>query len=319
MSFFITGTGSAIPGLCVPNDALSGFLDTNDEWIRTRTGIRQRNILTSESLLDLAERSAIEALSLSKCSPLSIDMIICSTLHGDFFTPSMSCLLSKRLGINCRHMLDINMGCSGFIFALELAAAYFDSKRVKRVLIVCAEAMSRLVDWEDRSTCVLFGDGAGAVILEEGEGLIDLACSIDGEYENLNIPGIEGNSPFSQKRDTMPYLNMNGQEIYKFAVSAIINDITSMLEKNAIPPDDVAYYFLHQANIRIIESARHKLKQPEEKFPCNIESCGNTSSATIPILLDEVNRQGKIKKGDVLLLSAFGSGLTSAVALLRWN
>lgn len=319
MSFSITGTGSCAPALSVTNDSLSEFIDTNDEWIYTRTGIKERKILTSESLLDLGEKAAKAAIDNAGITPGDIDMVICSTLQGDFISPSMSCLLSKRLGVECGHMFDINMGCSGFVFALELAAAYFESKRAKTVLVVCAEAMSRLVDWGDRSTCVLFGDGAGAVILESGDGLMDIFCRVNGEYENLNVEGVPGNCPFTPMKDKKPYLIMNGQEIYKFAVSAIIEDIRDILSRNSLSPDDISYYLLHQANIRIIESARQKLGQAQSKFPCNIERFGNTSSASIPLLLDEINKRGDIKSGDLLVLSAFGAGLTSASCILKWH
>ncbi len=318
MSFKIIGTGSALPEKVVTNFDLAEFLDTSDEWIRTRTGIIERRVINNESMLDLAEKAALGAINSANLKPSDIDMIIFSTLQGDYVTPSMSCLLQKRLNAPCQHVFDINIGCSGFIFALDLADSYVSLKKAKNVLIVCCEILSRFVNWQDRSTCVLFGDGAGAVVVSEGESLIDIKFTISGNAEHLGIHPVAGNSPFSESDQSRKWLYMNGQEIYKFAVESITRDIKEALERNSLSPDDIAYFILHQANLRIINSAKQKLNQPDEKFPHNLERYGNTSSATIPILLDEVNRKGLIKNGDKVVLDAFGSGLTTAVCILNW-
>lgn len=317
MSFNIIGTGSCLPELVMTNNDLSKFLDTSDEWIKTRTGIEERHILKDETLLDLATNASLSALENAGVNPNEIDMIICSTLRGDYISPSLSCLVSKNIGTSCGRMFDMNMGCSGFLYALDMANAFFESNKVKKVLIVCAEAMSRLVDWEDRSTCVLFGDGAGAVVLGEGDGFGSIHLSIDGSMENLNVPSEMGNFPYNDKK-TKSYLHMVGKEIYKFAVSSIVSDIKYILSKDGLRAEDVSYYLLHQANMRIIESAKSKLLVGSEKFPCNMNRVGNTSSASIPILLDEINKRGKLKKGMNLVFSAFGAGLSTGVCTIKW-
>ncbi|MDD4773720.1 MAG: ketoacyl-ACP synthase III [Eubacteriales bacterium] len=319
MGFKICGTGSSVPETVVTNNDLTAFLDTSDEWIKTRTGICERRVMKSETLLDLAEKASLEAMRSAGLMSSDIDMIIISSLQGDFISPSMCCLLSAKLGINCTHMFDINMGCSGFIFALDMADSYLTAKKATAVLIVCAEGMSRMTDWTDRKTCILFGDAAGAVICVPGDGCIDLSLNIKGSYEHLYVGRSPNNSPFEQTEEYPPFLHMNGQEIYKFAVEAITNDIQRLLDKNAMTPNDIAYFFIHQANMRIIDSARQKLGQPEDKFPHNLEFYGNTSSASIPLLLDEINRAGLLEKDDRILLSAFGSGLTTSACILNWS
>lgn len=319
MSFTIIGTGSCHPKKCVTNEDLATFLDTNDEWIYTRTGMKERRILTDESLLDLAEEASAAALSNANIKAEEIDLVIFSSLQGDYVSPSMCCLLSKRLGITCGRMLDINMGCSGFIYALDTVDSYFKAGKTQKALVVCSEGMSRVTDWTDRSTCVLFGDGAGAVVMEKGDGLKDISMTVDGAYEHLYIPIASGNSPFSEQTEQKAFLKMDGQEIYIFAVSSIVRDISSTLEKLGMTADEPDYYILHQANIRIIDSARKKLKQPVEKFPHNLEKYGNTSSATIPMLLDEMNRDGRLKKGSKLVFCSFGAGLTTGTCVIEWN
>ncbi len=319
MSFRICGTGSCLPEKIVTNDDLALFLDTNDEWIRTRTGIIERRIMTNETVLDMAEKASLAAIENAGISSADVDMIIFSTLQGDYISPSMSCLLSAKLGINCFHMFDINMGCSGFIFALDMADSYILSHKASVILIVCSEGMSRMTDWTDRKTCILFGDGAGAVIVGEGDHCIDLSLNIKGSYENLYVGRAADNSPFAQIEKSMAFLHMNGQEIYKFAVESITHDVSAILEKNSLIPDQIKYFIIHQANMRIINSAKQKLEQPDEKFPHNLEFCGNTSSASVPLLLDEINRAGLLKKDDKIVFSAFGAGLTSSVCILNWS
>lgn len=320
MSFYISGTGSCLPQKKVTNDDLSKILDTSDEWITSRTGISERRVLSSETLLDIAAEAGRNAMENAGTSPADIDMILCATLSGDFVTPSMSCLLKDRLGSNAKYVYDVNMACSGFVFALEMASVYFDAGKVNRVLVVCAEAISRLLDWNDRSSAILFGDGAGAVVLEKGDGLKDLVVNTKADSAVLHISGVESNSPFSEgyaKVDKR--VVMDGQGVFIFAVSAITDGLSTMIEKNGLTPDDISMYLLHQANTRIINSARKRFGQPEEKFPHNIEKYGNTSSASIPILLDEVNRSGKLKKNDKIILGAFGAGLSTGFCLIEWQ
>lgn len=318
MSFIITGTGSSLPEYAMTNDDFCGFLETSDEWIKTRTGISKRHILKSEKLTDIAVKAANLALENAGAAPSEIDLLICTTLQGDYISPSMSCLVAKKLGLTLSRVFDVNMGCSGFVFALDMAKAYFESGRAHKALIVSAESMSRLIDWRDRKTCVLFGDGAGAVVLEKGEGISEIELTVDGAEENLNIPGTFGNFPFEDRPRVESALYMNGKEIYKFAVSSIVRDIEGILYREGMTPDDIAFFLLHQANIRILESAREKLGQSPEKFPYNMDLCGNTSSASIPMLLDKIHREGRLKKGDKIVLSTFGAGLSSGACIIEW-
>ena len=215
--------------------------------------------------------------------------------------------------------MDINAACSAFDFMLETAAGFFARKKVKKVLVVGTERLSRLIDWTDRSTCVIFADGAGAVVLGEGDGYIDAVFDVKGGLDVINIPQPVGSSPYYQRgQERKPCIHMRGQDTFKFAVTAICRDSVQVLERNGFSFDDVAYIVPHQANKRIIDFASAKLKVPKEKFYVNIDRFGNTSSASIPIALDEMNRRGMLKKGDLLLLPAFGGGLASAACLLRW-
>jgi 3-oxoacyl-[acyl-carrier-protein] synthase-3 len=319
----IYGTGSSVPKQTITNDDLTKIMDTNDEWITTRTGISERHILNSENeprgLLTIAVEACFRAVEDSAIDAARIDMVICSTLHGEYITPAMSCLIAKELGLpTTARVIDVNMGCSGFIYALDMAEAYLDSGKASNIIIVCAEALSRCVDWTDRSSCILFGDAAAAVVVGRGEGLVDIKLTSDGNAEILHQPHIDTNCPYSGENGEPHYLTLNGQEVYKFAVTSIYNNILEILSKNQIDIETVKYFLLHQANIRIINSALGKLKQPAEKFPSNIDRYGNTSSATIPLLLDELRRAGKIACGDLLVLDAFGSGLSTAVCVLRF-
>ena len=322
MSFNIIGTGSAVPKQVITNDDLAKILDTSDEWISTRVGTKERRILNinnePEGLLTLAVEAGKNAIDNARLSSCDIDMVICSTLQGEYLTPSMSCLIAKRLGITCERVMDMNMACCGFIYALDMADSYLNSGKASKVLIICAEAMSRIVDWTDRSMCVLFGDAAGAVVVEKGDKCIDIKMANDGQVENLYMRHVSDNCPYSGNKPYTPYLTMNGQEIYKFAVKSICNEITSILDRNNIDISDVKYFLLHQANKRIIDSAMNKLGQPSEKYPCNIEHYGNTSSATLPLLLDEINRNGMLTEGDLLVLNVFGAGLTTAACIIKW-
>ena len=320
MSFTIIGTGSCLPAFTVNNEDLSKIVDTSDEWITSRTGIKKRHILQDETLLDIAAKAAEAALRNAKVEAHELDMIVCTTMQGDYITPSLACLLQDRINASCI-AFDINAACSGFLYALDLAASYFESKKVNKVLIVCAEQLSKFTDWEDRGTCVLFGDGAGAVVLSKGDGLLSISLKAKGRLDCLNIPSSIPQSPFSalETKSDKSYIYMNGQEIYKFAVSTVTEDVIYAAQKAGIGIDDIDYFLLHQANGRILEAARNRLKQPESKFPTNLANTGNTSSATIPILLDELNQDNKFKKGDILLMSAFGAGLTSGVCIIKWG
>ena len=318
MSFNIIGTGSAHPACSKSNDELSLLIDTSDEWIATRTGIRNRYVCTTEKLSDLATEAAARALRDSDTAAEDLDLIICATVRGDTLTPSLACIIQKSLGANCP-AFDINAACTGFIYALDVALGYFERKRAKRVLIVAAEAMSKLVDWTDRSTCVLFGDGAGAVVLSPGDGLLSIKIGASGNEDVLRIDSTQGNCPYSEGDAAHPFLTMNGKEVYKFAVSSMCGDLTEVIGHAGLTMDEIDFVLPHQANLRIIETAKNKLGIPREKYRSNIERFGNTSSASIPILLDELNRAGEFEVGQTLALAAFGGGLTTGACVIKWN
>ena len=320
MSFQILGTGSAHPVCSQTNDDLSVFLDTSDEWISTRTGIKSRYVCTTETISDLAVQAGRAALQNAGITPEELDLILCSTIRGDYITPALACIVQKSLGATCP-AFDINAACSGFVYALDVADGYFVRKRVKKVLVVAAEEMSKLLDWKDRRTCVLFGDAAGAAVLGEGEGLRSIRITTTGNSDALRIPHVRGSSPFdkTQAESAESFLYMDGQEVYKFAVAAMCNDVRIVLEEAGFTEEDVDYVLPHQANLRIIETAKKKLNIPAEKFHVNISRYGNTSSAGVAILMDEMHRAGKFHPGDVLVLSTFGGGLTTGACTLVWT
>lgn len=321
MSFRILGTGSALPKTTVSNEDLTRFLDTSDEWIRTRTGITERRVMNDEeSLLTLATAACQNAMDDAGSAPEEIELLICTTLAGDYTSPALSCLVAKELGLSDRVItMDMNMGCCGFEYGLFTAQAYYAGGIVKgKAIVVSAEGLSRHADWTDRATCCLFGDAAGAVVLESApDRKVDFDLKVAGNADILNITRHPDNSPWNTY-DDKGVLHMNGQEVFKFAVTSINERINAILEKNGLSADDIAKFFLHQANIRIINSAIHKMGVAPEKFPHNIERLGNTSSATIPVLLDEVSRAGGIQRGDKLVLCAFGAGLASIACLLEF-
>lgn len=314
----ILGIGSALPKKTVTNADLTAFLDTSDEWITTRTGIESRQVITDETLLMLGTEAGRRALNDAGVSPDQIDYLICTTVTNDYHTPGLGCLLTGALGVPSG-AADLNGACAGFVYALDMADAYIRSGKAKTILIVSAEANSRLCDWNDRTTAVLFGDGAGAVVVGEGEGYLAGRLTAKADVEVLVAWPELGNSPWAREHQH-PFapLYMAGQEVYKFAVAVSLADIRHVCQAAGIGPDEVDYFVLHQANKRIIDAAQQRLKQPETKFPRNIQVRGNTSSASIPILLDEMKRDGRLKQGMTLVLSAFGAGLTSAACVLKW-
>lgn len=318
MSLKIIGTGKGIPKKSVSNTDLSAFVETNDEWITLRTGIKNRYVCTDESLTDLCQTASLSAMKRAGIGAADIDLILCSTLGGDYVTPSLACALSERLKAGCP-AFDINAACSGFIYALDIAALYLNSNKATNILIVCAEMMSKHVDWTDRSTCVLFGDGAGACVVTKGTALQYINLTASGDTKTLCLPSSTGNSPFITNKRENCFLHMEGQDVFKFAVGMIEKETKLALKAMNLSPEDVDYYILHQANRRIVDSARTRLKQPEEKFPVNIDRYGNISSASIPILLDEMLEDGKIKPGDTLYMSVFGAGMTTGSCVMIWE
>lgn len=316
MSFKIIGAGKAHPGFVLTNEALSGIVDTSDEWISTRTGIKSRFVSTKETLLEMSLEAVREALDRSGVEARDLDLIICTTIQGDYITPSLACQIQKEIGAACP-AFDLNAACTGFIYALDVAKSYFDSGRARIILIVSAEQMSKFVNWEDRETCVLFGDGAGAVVARRGTGLLAIKVTASGDDKLLAIPGMYGNNPYWEGGRKDPFLHMQGREVFKFAVSVMCRDIADVLETSRLSINDVKKVIPHQANLRIIRHAAEKLGIRDEQIVLGIDRYGNTSSASIPILLGEIMGSGEIGKGDIVVLSAFGGGLSSGACIME--
>ena len=313
----IIGTGSAIPKKIVTNDMLSEFLDTSDAWIYPRTGIKHRHVISDEKLEDLAASAAEKALENAGMKAEDLDFIICSNVVNEYVTPSLSCIIQGAIGATCP-CLDINCACAGFIYALDIAESFYKAGRVKNMLIVCAEEPSRMTSWKDRNVCVLFGDGAGAAVQTEGDNIKGIKLSAASATDKLyQIRTLEP-TPYITKEEENISLQMKGQDVFKFAVKASTGDIKYLLDKLGMAAGDVDHYLLHQANIRIIRSIKDFLEQPDEKFPTNVETHGNSSSASCPILLDECNRNGILKRGETIALSAFGAGFISGAVIMEW-
>ena len=313
----IIGTGSSLPKKIVTNDMLSQFLDTSDEWITTRTGVKSRHVISDERLEELAIDAAKKALSDSGLSASELDFIICSNVVNEYVTPQLSCIIQGGIGATCPCM-DINCACAGFIHALEIAESFHKSGRVRNVLIVCAEEPTRMADWRDRRTCVLFGDGAAAAVLGPGDNIMSIKLSAASATDKLWQYRLLHPTPYITKEESDVPLQMKGQDVFKFAVKAAAKDITRTLKESGICPDQVDHYLLHQANVRIIEAIQDYLEQPADKFPTNIQDHGNSSSASCPILLDECRRAGRFKEGDLVAMSAFGAGFVSGAVLFKW-
>ena len=319
MSFRILGTGSFLPQKVLTNDDLSHMVETSDEWITKRVGVKERRVCTTETNTDMGVAAALAALEDSGVKPEELDLIIGATISADTISPGLAGMVQNRIGATCP-CFDMNAACPGFLFALEVADGFFVKKTVKKVLVVSAERMSGLIDWTDRSTCVIFGDGAGAAVLGEGDNYLASELHTAGGDDVISIPTWWNNSPFYEHQLKQNKVNMAGQETYKFAVSSMVRDIQSVMAKAGITGEQVKAVVPHQANYRIINEARRRLPEiAPEKFLINIQRCGNTSSASEPILLDEANRQGILQPGDYVVLPAFGGGLSSAASVVRWG
>lgn len=323
MAVRIVGTGSYLPKKVADNHFLSTIVDTDDEWIRQRTGIKERHLSSGkEGTTYMAVQAARAALESAEIEPEELDMIIVATVSADTYVPSTSCSVQGEIGAVRATCYDINAACSGFLFALNTAYAYIEMGMAKTVLIAGAETLSREVDWSDRSSCILFGDGAGAAIVrrEEGEGgfIASVTGSDGSQGEVLTCKGRGIQNPFHKSRRKKDYIKMEGQAVFRFAVTMVPRCIKQILKKTDTDPEEIKFFVLHQANVRILEVIAKRLKVDLDKFPMNLDRYGNTSSASIPILLDELNRNHLLERGDKLILSGFGGGLTWGAVLLEW-
>ena len=326
-SIIIKGVGSYVPEQIVTNAELSRRVDTSDEWIQARTGIRERHIARDDQATsDLAVEAAKAALASARMKAEELDLILIATVTPDMPFPSTACFVQHKLGLKNIPAFDITAACSGFLYGLEVAKGLLRSRTYKNILVIGAEKLSCITNWEDRTTCVLFGDGAGAVILgtipQPGYGLIDSHLGADGaDYQILHLPAGGSAKPASMEtvKAGEHFLQMQGNQVFKLAVRAMEQSATLLLERQGLRPDQIAWVIPHQANTRIIEAISQRLGIGMERFWVNLDSFGNTSAASIPIALDEAFRAGSIKKDDYILFVSFGAGLTWASALIKWH
>lgn len=323
MAIRIIGTGSYLPKKVADNHFLSTIVDTDDEWIRQRTGIKERHLSNGkEGTTYMATHAAEAALENAGITADELDMIIVATVSADTYVPSTSCQVQGAIGAIRATCFDLNAACSGFLFAMNTVYAYIEMGMAKTILIIGAETLSREVDWSDRSSCILFGDGAGAAIMRQEEGKGGLIASVTGsdgsQGDVLTCKGRGIQNPFHQSKRKKDYLRMEGQAVFRFAVTMVPRCIKQILKKTGYDTEDIKFFVLHQANVRILELIAKRLKVDIDKFPMNLDHYGNTSSASIPILLDELNRNNLLEPGDKIVLSGFGGGLTWGAVLIEW-
>lgn len=321
MAVKIIGTGSALPRKTVTNDDLAQLVDTSDEWVRERTGIGGRHISTGETVVSLAAEACEKALESAGRNASEVDMLLVATCTPEVGIPCAACQVQSLLGAAHAVAFDLNAACAGFLFALNTAYAYIEAGIYENALVVGSEVLSKIIDWTDRGTCVLFGDGAGAVLVERSEqpGILGFVQHSDGtKGEVLKCESRQLKNPYVSMPFNDPFVKMDGREVFAFAVRQVPASIREVLEQVQLAPDDVDLYVLHQANRRILEGIAKRLTVDMGKFPMNLDRVGNMSSAAIPVLLDELNREGQLKEGMTLVLSGFGAGLTYGACVLKW-
>jgi 3-oxoacyl-[acyl-carrier-protein] synthase-3 len=321
----IIGTGSYVPEKILTNADLSRMVDTSDEWITTRTGIKERRIAADgENTSDMAAKAALKAIEQAKISPDEIDLILVATATPDMLFPATACFVQKKIGATNAACLDISAACAGFLFGIEIAQQFIMSHTHDTVLVIGAEKLTSITNWSDRNTCVLFGDGAGAAILRHrggAHGLISTYIGSDGQFTDiLFMPGGGSRCPITAENvgRNLNTIHMSGKEVYKQAVTAMLSAAQKALEQSGLSIEDIACVIPHQANLRIIEGIADRLHIPLEKFYVNLDRYGNTSAAAVAIALDEANRTGRIKAGDFVLMVVFGGGLTWASTVIEW-
>ncbi|QAT41515.1 beta-ketoacyl-ACP synthase III [Clostridium sp. JN-9] len=321
----IIGTGSYVPENVVTNEDLSKMVDTTDEWIATRTGIRERRISTGENTSQISTKAALKAIESANIKAKDIDLIIVATLTPDCFTPSTACIVQKNIGAVNAVCFDLSAACTGFIYALDTASQFIITGRYSNALVIGAETLSKILNWKDRSTCVLFGDGAGAAVIKTSDNneTISFYTASDGSkgdyLRSENVPVV---NPFVKKSYALyddNYIHMDGKEIFKFAVNAMGETIKKLLEQSGESIDNIKYIVPHQANLRIIDFTAKRLKIDSSKFFVNLNKFGNTSAASIAIALDDLVRSNMLKPKDKIMLVGFGGGLTYGGAIFQWN
>lgn len=322
----IVGLGLCVPERVLTNTDLSEFVYTNDEWITTRTGIRERRLTdASTTVSDLAVVAAQRALEDAGMDASELDLVLCATTSGDYVWPATACVIQHRIGATHAAAFDLGAACSGFCYGLATAAGFIQSRAMRRILLIGADTLSKQVNWQDRGTCILFGDGAAAVVLSacnSDTGVLTSVLGADGGgLESVWIPAGGGRTPVTEqvlelKQNT---ISMRGQEVYRFAVRVVPEVVEEALKKVCLRPSDIDLLVLHQANIRIVQSAAERLGIPMEKVFVNLHKYGNTSAASVPLALTEAYQQGRIKQNDIVVTVGFGAGLTWAANVIRWN
>ena len=322
----IAGLGLCVPERVMTNVELSQFVDTNDEWIATRTGIRERRLTDAGTTVsDLAVIAAQRALEDAGIAATELDLVLCATTSGDYLWPATACVVQHRIGATHAAAFDLSAACSGFCYGLATAAGFIQSRAMRRILLIGADTLSKQVNWQDRGTCILFGDGAAAVVLtpcNADSGVLTSVLGADGSgLESVWIPAGGTRTPttpevLEQKQNT---ISMRGQEVYRFAVRVVPEVVEEALKKVCLRPSDIDLLVLHQANIRIVQSAAERLGIPMEKVFVNLHQYGNTSAASVPLALTEAYQQGRIKQNDIVVTVGFGAGLTWAANVIRWN
>lgn len=323
----IKGTGSCIPERVVPNSYFEKIIDTSDEWITTRTGIKERRMIEKgQAMSDLATPASVSALQMAGISADELDLIVIGTSTADMLTPSAACMVQHQLGAKKAVAFDVNAACPGFIYGLAIAQKFMQDGSYSKALVVGGEIISNRLDYKDRSTCVLFGDGAGAVVLGHSNGKDDgeiLAMDIESDgdlWHLIYMPGGGSRIPVSHEmlNEGLQYLKMNGNEVFKHAVRTLVGSANKIMAQQGITSDEIDWFIPHQANIRIMEVVAERLGIPSERVIVTVHKYGNTSAASIPVALDEAVRSGQIRKGDLVLVNSFGAGLTWGAALFRY-
>lgn len=320
MTGTICGTGSYAPSYTMDNNDIAKLVETSDEWIRERTGVERRHIAGKETTVSMAVEAGRRALANAGTAPEEVDLILVSTISSNVLLPCAACEVQKELGAVEATGFDLGgAACSGFVFAYNTAMAFLASGVYRTVLVIGSETLSNITNWKDRGTCILFGDGAGAAVLKASEGqMYRPVTHSDGAKGDALTCESRYTKNWKEIPEENTYMKMDGQAVFKFAVRRVPEVIGEVLEANSVAPGDISCYILHQANRRIVEAVAKRLGEPVEKFPMNLQEYGNTSSASIPILLDELNRSGALKKGQKIVLAGFGAGLSWGASVLEW-